>query len=107
MILGRGDAQTDAAIVAEYHRFLNEYGNDYVPVVSRRYHRAPALMQQRLGKPPSQWNEDDILRLSGVSLFSRVSPSEFPASCGISWSLHAHPRKGVAALSSKARAAVR
>jgi integrase len=63
MILGCGAAQTDAAIIAEYHRFLNECGNDYVPIASRRYHRAPALMQQRLGKPPSQWNEDDILRL--------------------------------------------
>jgi hypothetical protein len=91
MILGRGDAQTDAAIVAEYHTFLDTYGSEFAPVTLRRYKQAPVLMQHRLGKGVRQWIEDDImrlyaepqnmrvrfLRLPGISVFPGILSRKF------------------------------
>jgi site-specific recombinase XerD len=63
MILGRGTAQTDRAIVAEYHQFLQQTSQARVPAILQRLQEAPEIMQRRLGKPPSQWLDEDILSL--------------------------------------------
>jgi site-specific recombinase XerD len=63
MILGRGTAQTDTAIVAEYHQFLQKTSQTRIPAILHRLHEAPGIMQRRLGKPPSQWTDEDILSL--------------------------------------------
>jgi len=63
MILGRGVAQTEAAIVAEYHCFLdatNALQNDEV----RRYVRAaPDTILRRVGKPIEHWTDEDVVAL--------------------------------------------
>jgi len=61
MILGRGSAQSDEEILAEYHGFLNKHDNHLHPDVQQGYHQAPERMRQQIGKPFSQWTEDDIL----------------------------------------------
>jgi integrase/recombinase XerD len=61
MILGRGEAQTDEAITAEYHHFIDKYHQSLHPGVQQRYKRAPRRMQKRLNKPLADWTESDIL----------------------------------------------
>lgn len=61
MILGRGSAQSDEEILAEYHHFLNQYDDHLHPEVQQGYHQAPERMGHQLGRPFSQWTEDDIL----------------------------------------------
>lgn len=63
MILGRGTAQTEAAIVAEYHRFLDETNAIGNPEVRRSLRQAPQVMVQRIGKPLAGWTDDDLLAL--------------------------------------------
>jgi hypothetical protein len=63
MILGRGTAQTDAAVLAEYAAFLPTANPTLAPVMLQRLQGAPDVMQHRLGKPPSQWTDADILEL--------------------------------------------
>jgi site-specific recombinase XerD len=63
MILGRGTAQTDEAVVAEYAEFLQTTSETRVPVIFQRLQEAPQVMQRRLGKPPSQWTDEDVLGL--------------------------------------------
>jgi len=63
MILGRGTAQTDTSIVAEYHQFLQKTSQTRIPAILQRLQEAPGIMQRRLGKPLSQWTDEDILSL--------------------------------------------
>jgi site-specific recombinase XerD len=63
MILGRGSAQTDDAVIAEYAAFLPAATPVRTPVILQRLQGAPHVMQRRLGKPPSQWTDADILDL--------------------------------------------
>ncbi len=63
MILGRGTAQTDAAIMAEYHQFLDTT-NAISNAAIRQYLRAaPHIMVHRIGKPLDAWSDDDLLAL--------------------------------------------
>ncbi len=63
MILGRGTAQTEAAIVAEYYEFLDT-SSGIVNADIRQYLRAaPQVMVHRIGKPLSAWSDDDLLGL--------------------------------------------
>ena len=63
MILGRGTAQTDDAVVTEYAEFLQTTSQTRVPAILQRLQEAPQVMQHRLGKPPSQWTDEDLLGL--------------------------------------------
>ncbi|HSH82613.1 MAG TPA: hypothetical protein VLA19_29120 [Herpetosiphonaceae bacterium] len=61
MILGRGTAQTDDAIGAEYAQFLADA--NYAPKVYHDLVQVPALLQRRIGKPIAAWTPEDILGL--------------------------------------------
>lgn len=61
MILGRGSAQNDQAIIAEYQQFLLEHHPTPSACCWRRLQAGPRLMQGWIGKPISQWTETDIL----------------------------------------------
>lgn len=63
MILGRGTAQTDEAIIAEYHQFLRDTREVQKSTILQRLQDAPGVMQRRIGKPVSQWTDEDIINL--------------------------------------------
>lgn len=63
MILGRGSADTEDAIVAEYHHFLREISHIESPTVLQRLLDAPHVMRHRIAKPPTQWTDDEIIAL--------------------------------------------
>ena len=63
MILGRGTAQTDEAIVAEYHRFLEDHCQDQAPATLRNLQSAPWIIRQHLGKPIAEWTDQEIVHL--------------------------------------------
>ncbi|HEY3228986.1 MAG TPA: hypothetical protein VGJ87_07175, partial [Roseiflexaceae bacterium] len=63
MILGRGTATTDEAIVTEYRQFVTTTSGLTNAAVRQRLQDAPAVMGRRLGKPLAQWTEEDILTL--------------------------------------------
>ncbi len=63
MILGRGTAQTEAAIVAEYHQFLDTTSAIANPDIRQYLRAAPQIMAHRIGKPLSAWTDDDLLAL--------------------------------------------
>ena len=56
MILGRGSAQSEQAIIAEYEQFLLDHHQTTSARLWRQLLQAgPRLMQVRIGKPLSQW----------------------------------------------------
>lgn len=63
MILGRGTAQTDEAIVAEYYQFLDETCTSESACVRERLYDAPGVMSRRIGKPTTQWTDEEIIGL--------------------------------------------
>lgn len=63
MILGHGSARTEQAIIAEYHRFLEENGDVTNPTIIERLKEAPAVMHRRIGKPLAKWQDEEILAL--------------------------------------------
>ena len=63
MILGRGIAQTDEAIITEYHRFLRNTWQVNSPTILQRLRDAPGVMQRRIGRPIAQWTDEDIIDL--------------------------------------------
>ena len=63
MILGRGRAQTDAAIVAEYHTFLATSSGIGTDRVRNRVGVAAGTVCTRMGKPIGEWTEADVLAL--------------------------------------------
>jgi integrase len=63
LILGRGTAQTDEAIVAEYHRFLEENCQARAPTTFCWMKGAPSVMRRHLGKPIAEWTEQEIVDL--------------------------------------------
>jgi integrase len=63
LILGRGTAQTDEAIVAEYHGFLEENCQARAPTSLRWMRGAPWVMRRHLGKPIIEWTEREIVDL--------------------------------------------
>jgi site-specific recombinase XerD len=63
MILGRGTAQTDAAIIAEYRTFLATSSGITTDRVRERVGVAAGTVCKRIGKPIAQWIEEDMLAL--------------------------------------------
>ena len=63
MILGRGTAQTDEAIIVEYHQFLLVQQQQENPAIFQRLRGGPQVMRNRIGKPIRQWSDGDILGL--------------------------------------------
>jgi site-specific recombinase XerD len=70
MILGRGTARTDEAIIAEYHRLLDDDANRRSVTRLAWLRAAPRLMVDRIGKPIVKWTDEDIL-----SLYNNRSPT--------------------------------
>lgn len=63
MILGRGSAKTDKAVIAEYFQFLREHEQQENPEIYKRLFGAPEVMLNRIGKPILQWGDDELLKL--------------------------------------------
>ena len=63
MILGRGPACTDEAIIAEYTAFLSSASGITTARVRDRVAVAAGTVCQRIGKPIAEWSEDDMLAL--------------------------------------------
>ena len=63
MILGRGQARSEKAIVAENHRFLETTGGIENPEILKRLKEAPGVLRHRIGKPLDQWRDDDLIGL--------------------------------------------
>jgi site-specific recombinase XerD len=63
MILGRGTAQTDAEIIAEYHAFLAETSSPKTQTILQRLQDAPNVMVRRIGKPILEWTDGELLAL--------------------------------------------
>lgn len=63
MILGRGTAQTDEAIIAEYYQFLRHTCSVTSAIVLQRFYDAPGLMKRRIGKPILQWTDQELFAL--------------------------------------------
>jgi len=61
MILGRGTASTDDAVVAEYQQFLDTTNAITNAAIRQRLKGAPLVMVRRIGKPLAHWTDDDIL----------------------------------------------
>src|SRR2546430_12858668 len=61
MILGRGTASTDEAIIAEYLQFLEKGQHIYHQRIFKNLREAPGVMCRRIGKTIADWNEQDIL----------------------------------------------
>ncbi len=63
MILGRGSARTEKAIIVEYYNFLEESGDNQTSTILERLKDAPEIMCRRIGKPISKWQDEDIFAL--------------------------------------------
>jgi site-specific recombinase XerD len=63
MILGRGTAQTDTAIVAEYRAFLTNSSGIATDRIRGRVSLAAGTVCRRIGKPIAEWTEADVLAL--------------------------------------------
>lgn len=63
MILGRGTAQTDEAIIAEYQQWVKDDGHLHHWNFTKRLHEGPGVMCKRIGKPIKAWTDEEILAL--------------------------------------------
>ena len=63
MILGRGTATTDAAIITEYRTFLATSSGITTNRVRERVGVAAGTVCKRIGKPIAEWTEEDMLSL--------------------------------------------
>jgi hypothetical protein len=63
MIFGRGTAQTDEAIIEEYHHFLSKSNHLHSPSVRADAYKTPLVMRELIGKPIIDWENEDILTL--------------------------------------------
>jgi integrase len=63
MILGRGTARTDEAIIAEYQQFLADAPHIHNDNVRKRLSEGPLVMSRQIGKSLSEWTDEDILTL--------------------------------------------
>ena len=61
MILGRGTAQTDETIIAEFCQFLEQVGQIRGAERIKDLKKVPALLRRRIEKPIVQWRDEDIL----------------------------------------------
>ena len=64
MILGRGTAQTDEDIVAEYQQFLRGSCQAKSPLVLQGIHDAPRIIRRQIGKPIAEWTDEHIVHLA-------------------------------------------
>lgn len=60
MILGRGSAQTDEQIIAEYHQFLSETHDAQRKAMRTLWHAAEE-MQRQIGRPIRDWTDEEII----------------------------------------------
>jgi integrase len=74
MILGRGTAQTDAAIIEEYHHLIDEAQVTQNPRHQQALKFRPIWMLRKIQKPISQWTDDDILLLYQTEPAGTVKP---------------------------------
>ena len=63
MILGRGTAQTDEEIIAEYHRFFDDSCQLTSTEFLEQLNRGPGAMLQHIAKPIAKWTEEEIIGL--------------------------------------------
>jgi integrase/recombinase XerC len=63
MILGRGSARSDKAILAEYQQFVAQHHSADSELKRHGLLRAPQAMRQHLGRPILEWKEDELLGL--------------------------------------------
>lgn len=63
MILGRGTAQTDEAIIADFYTCLSNEPSIQSPKVLKRLRESAGVMCQRIHKPILEWTDDDIIAL--------------------------------------------
>ncbi len=61
MILGRGSARSDKAILAEYQQFLVQHHSADPKRKRNALQQAPDTLQHRMGKPIRAWDEDQLL----------------------------------------------
>jgi len=61
MILGRGTAQTDETIIAEFCQFLEQVGQIRGAERIKDLKRVPVLLRSRIEKPIVQWRDEEIL----------------------------------------------
>jgi len=78
MILGKGNAQSETAIIQEYNHFLEK--QTYSLKVLKILKSAPGVMLRRIGKPLADWEDAEILKLfSGREKQARFSYCSFLA----------------------------
>lgn len=63
MILGRGQAHTEEALIADYHRLLWDGHPATSQTIESRLLSAPMMMKRNIGKPIFQWTDADIIGL--------------------------------------------
>lgn len=63
MILGRGSAQTDKAIIAEYQHFLEMSRDKLSMEVHKSLCRTPFMVLRFIGKPIHAWSDEDLITL--------------------------------------------
>lgn len=63
MILGKGNAQTEAEIIQEYQEFIIQQG--YSSDNNVAFSKTPSMMRDQIGKPLTDWEDDDILEIIG------------------------------------------
>jgi hypothetical protein len=82
MILGRGTAKTDAAIIAEYRTFLASESGIATERVRNRVGVAAGAVWKRIGKPIAEWSEEDMLALFSGRCKMGSSPYFMLIACG-------------------------
>ncbi len=63
MILGRGTAQTDEAIIAEDQQWIRDASHLHHWNFTKRLREGPGVMCNRIGKPIKEWTDGEILAL--------------------------------------------
>jgi integrase len=97
MILGRGSAKTDKAVIAEYHQFLRDHEQQENPEIYKRLFGAPEVMLNRIGKPILQWSDDELLKLYA----NRTKTTGYTYSCFLAFLFFRGYRRGTIYLLSR------
>ena len=63
MILGRGQAQTEEAVIAEYRQLLRDCHPATSQTIRKRLLRVPDVMKKHIGKSFFKWADQDIINL--------------------------------------------
>jgi hypothetical protein len=97
MILGRGSAKTDKAVIAEYQQFLRDNDQQENPEIYKRLFGVPEVMLNRIRKPISQWSDDEILKLYA----NRTKTTGYTYSCFLAFLFFRGYRRGTIYLLSR------